>query len=452
MTGLVIQPRRIILFLIDAFLGIVSLYCAFLLRFDWEIPQSELALFFSLLPFVLIFRSVSYLYFGFYSRLWRYCGLEDMLQILKAVVTGSLLLIGAVFFYNRAIAVPRSIFLIDFGVLMFLIGGSRLAWRLWGEKQKQTTSQGKTGEMNILILGAGDTGSLLLNNLRKQLSHYVVRGFIDDDPKKLNTSLKGKKVLGSRHDIPRLVKVHEIKEILVAANNITSESLSEVVGICHESGVHCRMLVSVIDLATNEIHISRIKNIEISDLLGRSPVSLDVSAIKKMVHGKRVLVTGAAGSIGSELCQQLLEFEPATLVMLDRGENYLYELGVVLDGKTKGTELIFLFGCVTNREKMESIFLQYQPQLVFHAAAHKHVPLMEINADEAVKNNVHGTKVIADLCDEFSVEKFVLVSTDKVVNPTSVMGMTKKIAEQYVRHINEKSKTRFMAVRFGNVL
>ncbi|MFQ5443841.1 MAG: polysaccharide biosynthesis protein, partial [Nitrospinales bacterium] len=418
--GIRYSPRMLFIFLFDNIIGFFTLYLAFLLRYDWHIPQNELDHYASLVPFVLICRSISYLYYSFYTRLWEYTSLEDLIQIIKAVMVGSFLLLFSIFIYNRAITIPRSIMVIDMVLLITMLGGSRMAWRLWNEKSKQRSGNEQESGIKVLILGAGSTGALLIKNLKIMSPHYFVGGFIDDDPRKLGTILMGVQVLGGRHKIPELVKKLGIKEVLIALNKISSDSLSEIVDICNKSVVKYKMAASVIDMATNEVHISKVKKIEISDLLGREPVSLDITAIKKMIYQKRVLVTGAGGSIGSELCLQILEYEPATLTMLDRGENYLYELGMALNPQKKNTNTQYLFGSITNKEKMNSVFSQCRPQLVFHAAAHKHVPLMEENVDEAVINNVYGTKITADTSDKFGVERFVMVSTDKVVRPVSV--------------------------------
>ena len=336
-----------------------------------------------------------------------------------------------------------------------MLGGSRIGWRMWNERQKQTLIKKESG-IRTLIFGAGDTGALLLKNLRSKFPHFTVCGFIDDNPDTKNKALMGVRVLGNRSDIPALVSDLEIKEILIAMKNISSESLSEIVEICSKSVVKFKIVSSVADTSTNELHLSKIRKMEISDLLGRDSVSLDWSAIKSMIFGKRVLVTGAGGSIGSELCSQILEFQPSELIMVDRGENYLYELNIALNSANNQdgvkTKKHYKFCSITNRKKMDSIFSQYRPQLVFHAAANKHVPLMEENVDEAVVNNIYGTKITVDISDKYEVERFVMVSTDKVIRPTSVMGATKKIAEKYVEYMNGKSKTKFVTVRFGNVL
>ena len=262
----------------------------------------------------------------------------------------------------------------------------------------------------------------------------------------------GIRVLGHQHDIPTLSQIHGIKEVLVAVPTISSKNLNEVVNICNQIGIRYKIISSVLDLSTQEIHISKLKNIEINDLLDREQVSLDINSIKEMIKGKKVLVTGAGGSIGSELCSHILEHSPEALIMLDRGENYLYELKMSLSFAETEAQTYYYFGSITNTKKMESIFSKHRPHLVFHAAAHKHVPLMEENIDEAIINNIQGTQVTAQMAKKFEVEKFVLVSTDKVVQPKSIMGMTKKVAEILIQLMSQKSKTQFMVVRFGNVL
>jgi len=259
--------------------------------------------------------------------------------------------------------------------------------------------------------------------------------------------------LGHSDSLVRWVQELGIRQVYIAANNIKGSSLNRVIGLCRQVRVPCRRVASVTDLVTHEIHASRARDIEIVDLLNRDPVYLDMTSISGLLKGKRILVTGAGGSIGSELCRQILDFEPASMVMVEKGENPLHDLTTLIRPRKKpGTATHFIFGCVTNREKMESVFYQFQPEIVFHAAAHKHVPLMEDNADEAVINNIQGTRVTADLSHQLGVETFVMVSTDKVVRPTSVMGMTKKLAENYIQWIGRRSSTRFLTVRFGNVL
>lgn len=451
-----ISPQGAVFFISDSLLGFLSFYLAYFLRYEWAIPTKELDVIIYFLPFIFVARALAGFFYRFYSRFWEYSSLGDLILIIKGTALGSLFFIGAIFLHsNPPILLPRSVLIIDFVFLIAMAGGSRLGWRIWKERQKQKPLRKELG-IRTLIFGAGDTGALLLKNLRSKFPHFTVCGFVDDNAKIKNKTLMGIQVLGNRNDIPSLVSLLEIKEILIAVKSLSSESLGEILEICAKSVVKFKIVSSAVDISTNEVHLSKIRKMEISDLLGRDLVSLDWSAIKSMICGKRILVTGAGGSIGSELCNQILEFQPAELIMVDRGENYLYELNVALNSgnnlESSKTKMHYKFCSITNREKMDSIFSQYCPQLVFHAAAHKHVPLMEQNVDEAVINNILGTKLTVDASDKYGVERFVMVSTDKVIRPTSVMGMTKKIAEKYVEFMNSKSKTKFMTVRFGNVL
>jgi FlaA1/EpsC-like NDP-sugar epimerase len=444
--------RRIVLFAFDTIAGCFSFYLAYYLRFEGDIPREALAAFFSLIPLVLFSRAVAYYYFGFYTRFWKYSSLEDLIHILKAVATGTLLILFIAFLYHRALLIPRSVIIIDMMLLTMMLGGSRLAWRMYRERFLQTKMADDVHHLKALILGAGDAGAHLLRYIKRFAPQYQVRGFIDNDPAKLNISLSGVRVLGNRHSIPKLVQELKIKEILISTNTILPECLEEVIDICNQCGVKYKIATSITDLSTKEAHISKIRNIDIRDLLGRDPVSLDLTSLKSLMKGKRVLVTGAGGSIGSELCRQILEYSPSSLVMVDRCENYLHELQATLSLSHSDTLLSFIFSSITNQEKIRTLFIKHQPQLVFHAAAHKHVPLMEDNPDEATINNIIGTRVVAEASEKFGIEKFILVSTDKVVKPSSVMGMTKHIAEKFIQHIGRNSNTHFMIVRFGNVL
>jgi FlaA1/EpsC-like NDP-sugar epimerase len=445
------------LFCLDLVIGFVSMYLAFLLRFDLDIPNDKLAIYFYILPHVFVFRSISHFYFKIYSRLWEYANLHDFLKIFYSNAIGSFLIgfsIWSNFANQEFIKVPLAILAMDLMLITAFQTGARVSWKSWRsyKKAQKKRQSPRAFSTNVFILGAGDIGALLLENLKTHGSNYNVVGFIDDDKEKLNNMLHGVKVLGSRHQIHELSKKYNAKEVFIAVNSISPEDISEIIDLCKKCRVRHKMVYAFIDIATNELHISKIRNIEISDLLRREPVSIDLAAIKKLVEDKVILITGAAGSIGSELCQQLLEFNPKSLIMIDRGENYLHNLSVLLEPDLGNTQAHYIFGSITNFNKMENVFVEHRPHLVIHAAANKHVPLMEINLDEAVINNIYGTKIIASLSHQYEVEDFIFVSTDKVVKPSSVMGMTKRIAEQYIRFIQEKSKSKFSIVRFGNVL
>ena len=444
--------RRFALFLFDLTLAGISFYLAYWLRYEGTIPPDILASYWGLIPLVLVCRTVTYFYFGFYTRFWKYSSLEDLIQILKAVAVGTLLILFASFLYNRSFLIPRSVIIMDMILLIVMLGGSRLGWRVVRERLLRQNNAKEDHHLPVLILGAGDTGVHLLRYIQSFAPHYKVRGFLDDDLKKLNNSLSGVTVLGNRHNIPGLTEEMGIKELLIAINTLSTESLGEIIDICTRCRVNYKIVSSITDMSTKEVHISKIKNIDIQDLLSRDQVSLDLASLRSLMKNKRVLVTGAGGSIGSELCRQILEYRPSSLVMIDRCENYLHELKSSLPLDQRDTRLHFVFSSITNTTKLEAVFSKHRPQLVFHAAAHKHVPLMEDNPDEAVITNVMGTRMVAEASEKFSVEKFILVSTDKVVRPSSVMGMTKRVAEKFIQHIGKNSRTHFIVVRFGNVL
>ena len=452
MASFFTRPRKLLLLFIDITLCTLSIFVSHLLRWGGNIPENYIDLHFKFLFPFLIIRAAVFIGFKFYSRFWEYSTIEDLIQIIKAVILGSVLAIFFIFIYDRSLELPRSVMFIDILLLIIMLGGSRLSWRLWRERKRRLENNINPKSIHTLILGAGNTGAQLVTYLRRFAPNYSIIGFIDNDPKKLNQYLLGIRVLGHQHDIPTLSQIHGIKEVLVAVPTISSKNLNEVVNICNQIGIRYKIISSVLDLSTQEIHISKLKNIEINDLLDREQVSLDINSIKEMIKGKKVLVTGAGGSIGSELCSHILEHSPEALIMLDRGENYLYELKMSLSFAETEAQTYYYFGSITNTKKMESIFSKHRPHLVFHAAAHKHVPLMEENIDEAIINNIQGTQVTAQMAKKFEVEKFVLVSTDKVVQPKSIMGMTKKVAEILIQLMSQKSKTQFMVVRFGNVL
>lgn len=442
----------VILFLVDIVFTALSLFVAFYLRFDGSIPLERMEMFYKVLPLICFARAISYLACGFYARLWEHASLHDLWQIVKAVVLGSGLFVVGLFFYGKLFYVPRSVLVIDGVLLIFILGGSRLCWRFWKEiKKKKSLSEGK-GPVRVMILGAGFYGAGLLKQIRNFQVEYSVVGFIDDDPRKLNKKIMGVKIIGVRKDIPKLAAKLNIKTILVAVGNISSEDLREINDLCKQGGLNCRVVESVVNISTNELYIKSLKNIQINDLLGRSSISIDMSMIRTMIKGKRVLVTGAGGSIGSELCSYILEYGPSSLVMLDQVENNLYDLELTLGPKQNEGVLHYVLGSIRDKKKMRSVFETHRPQLVFHAAAHKHVPLMESNIIEAFSNNIFGTKLIAEMSEEWKVEKFVLISTDKAVAPSNIMGMTKKIAENFIRFLAQQSSSHFIIVRFGNVL
>ena len=329
-----ISTRRYVLYIIDIIISFSAIYFAYLLRWDGNLSSDTVHTLLNLFPFVFVCRSMSFFYYGFYSRFWEYSSLEDLLLIGKSVIAGSFLIIFTTFIYNRSFLIPRSIIIIDILLLIIFLGGTRVIWRLWREQQK-STGEKDSDKIKVLILGAGETGAQLLKYIRQFSPNYLVVGFIDENPKLLDQSIMGVRVLGTHTDISHLTQLLSVKEILVASRSIPSEKLGGLLKICKTAGVNHKIITSVMDRSTQEIHISKIKNIDINDLLGRDFVSLDLSSIKVLIQGKKVLVTGAGGSIGSELCSYILGYEPESLIMIDYCENYLYELKMTLSQRIK---------------------------------------------------------------------------------------------------------------------
>jgi FlaA1/EpsC-like NDP-sugar epimerase/lipopolysaccharide/colanic/teichoic acid biosynthesis glycosyltransferase len=303
---------------------------------------------------------------------------------------------------------------------------------------------------NVLIVGTGDAGELILNELHKNpgLECNVI-GFVDNDPKKFSSKINGVSVLGRIYDIPELSIKNRIDEVIIARPDLSAKGLRAIIQFCKKGNVRYKLVSAVEDLSSGRVNISSIKNVDVADLLGRQPVKLDISSIDKFIKGKRILITGAGGSIGSELCRQIIPFQPDTLILIDKNENYLHEVETEFCDFPNAN---FYLCDVIDERYMNMIFKRHQPEIVFHTAAYKHVPMMERHKEKAVINNVYGTKIIADLSDKFGAAEFVLVSTDKAVKPVSVMGATKRVAELYIQGLSSISKTRFITVRFGNVL
>jgi len=307
---------------------------------------------------------------------------------------------------------------------------------------------------NLLIVGAGDVGELLARDLNKNGQPYRVVAFIDDNPAKVGTTIHGIKVYGQREDIPNVARMLRVDEILIAVNRISPQEMRSILGYCEKAKVKHRVVPAVSDLVSGKIHLAKIRDVDVSDLLGRQPLRLDLAAIEEFISGKRILITGAGGSIGSELSLQVASHRPSEMLLLDRNENYLFELQTELgeNERCDVTKARFVIADITDLAKMEKLFADFRPQIVFHAAAQKHVPLSEHNADEAVRNNILGTKIMSLTANRYLTDHFVLVSSDKAVNPTSVMGATKRIAELFLQSLAEYSSTSYITVRFGNVL
>lgn len=429
----------------------LSLYIAFLLRFEGTIPEQFLSTWWIMALFITAIRILFFMVFGLYRSLWRYSSLPELYQIVKAV-TFSTVAIWAIIIPFPFLMIPRSIGVMTWFLNIVILSSIRLSFRL--QHEVIVKSFPSKNMQRVLIIGAGNAGAMIAREMKQNPSAGLLPiAFLDDSRDKLRHSLHGLPVVGDIANIKSVVLEYRPDEILIAIPSASKSRMREIVTSISETGLPIRTLPNLLDLAGLKVSIHQIREVKIEDLLGREPVQVDLESIADYLNGERVLVTGAGGSIGSELCRQIAEFNPAVLLLLGRGENSIYEIDQELS-YLNGTKIckIPIIADIRDRNKMEQVFEAYRPTVVFHAAAHKHVPLMEDAPDEAVKNNVFGTKNVAELADRYGVKRFVMISTDKAVNPTSVMGATKRIAEIIVQKLARTSRTKFCAVRFGNVL
>ncbi|WP_183354171.1 polysaccharide biosynthesis protein [Geomonas silvestris] len=444
------HARRILVFVLDVALIALALVGAFLLRFDFVIPPDQLRNLAQGFAVVLLVKPALFAASGMYRSIWRYASLQDGYQIFKVVTVSSLAASFLLVLLRGPFALPRSIYFLDWFLLFAVVAGSRLVWRIYRETRViPSLRKGK----RTLIIGAGDAGNLLLREIRKQTSSpYNVVGFVDDDPGKRGLRLSGVRVLGGTNRLRALVRIHRIEEVIFAIPSGDGALMRRVIASCQRARARFKTLPAITAIIDGKVSVSQIKDVEIEDLLGRDPVVLDQSAIRNYLTDKKVLVTGAAGSIGSEICRQVALFKPAKLILFDHAETPLFYIEKELAAANPDLRIIPVVGDVKNQDKVATLFDDFYPEVVFHAAAYKHVAMMEYNPAEAVLNNVLGSKVVADAAHKYKVRNFVMVSTDKAVNPTNIMGATKRSAEIYVQGLAALSKTKFTTVRFGNVL
>jgi len=442
-----VDNRRPFIVLLHLGLAALSSYIAIWLRFDGDIAGPNWDVWVRVLPLLLVARALAFGWFRLYQGLWLYTSVSDLRNIVGAVLVSSGLLYPLVHWGLGLTAYPRSVFLIDAGVLVFLLAGVRLTRRLVTEWRQPS------GERRVLIYGAGDAGELIVREMRATPRHlYEPVGFIDDDPTKTGLRIHGVQVLGTRDDLSTLMATVKPAEVLVAIPRADPAVFRQVVGALDRYHVPIKTLPSLREILDDKVEVSQIRNVLVEDLLSRGPANIDPTPVRTFLAGRRILVTGAGGSIGTELCSQVAAFAPTTLVLFDHAENGLFHLTNTLAdrGHTQGIHAVV--GDVTDRARVEQILEQHRIEIVFHAAAHKHVPLMEDNVCETVKNNVTGTRIMAEAAERFGVDRFVLISTDKAVNATSVMGATKRVGELLLQAKRAGSGTTFLTVRFGNVL
>ncbi|MFN8060152.1 MAG: polysaccharide biosynthesis protein [Vicinamibacterales bacterium] len=442
-----LKYRRSLVVALHLALIVFTNYCAFWLRFDGVIPSNDFALFLRYLPALVLIRGFTFVPFRLYEGLWRYTGIWDLRNILGGVAGSSLVFFVLVYVVLGVAGYPRSIYLIDAILLVCTMGGVRLARRVYAELVRTPR------EKRVLIYGAGDAGEMVVRDmLRHPDSHYEPVGFLDDNPSKVGRRIHGVPVLGGRADLAHVIATKRPSEILVALPGASKTAVRNVVSALESFKIPITTLPDLNDIMKGRVTVQQIRTLQIEDLLERSPVGIDLEPLQALIRNRCVMVTGAGGSIGSELCRQIAALAPSTLVLFERYENSLYQIANDIHDRYPDVDARPVIADITDTDRVDAVLAAYRPSLMFHAAAHKHVPLMELNPCEAIKNNVLGTRTLAELAIVHGVERFVLVSSDKAVNPSSVMGATKRVAELVTRALNDERYTRFITVRFGNVL
>jgi len=418
-----------------------------------------------------IYFSISYIIFAIlfklYKRLWRYISINDLFLIAGTVTTA---VISSLLYLNFVIKsyIPWSVKTLTWFFSLAFIGGSKLIWRLYCEKKSGLKVVGE----KVLIVGAGDAGEVISREIMKRCDLGTLIGFVDDDKEKIGKSIHGRKVFGSVKDINDILEKEQINTVIIAIPTASGKQIKRIVNNIKNKKVKIKTLPGLYELVDGKVSVSRISNIKIEDLLGREPVDLNLEEISGYLEGKRVMVTGGGGSIGGELARQICRFGPKSLILLDHSENGLFHINLELEGRWTGVgeeagadmEIVPVVADIRDRDKMNRIFKKYKPEVVFHSAAHKHVPMMEYHPDEAVMNNIIGTKNVGEMAEKYGAERVVMISTDKAINPSSVMGASKRVAEMLARDMGSrkteaeermtesKNKTKFVSVRFGNVL
>ena len=439
-----------LLLIVDVITIIGVALISLLIRFDGYITSHYLHQMIDALPIMVISYIVMLLSMHLYTRIWRYAGMREMVAVLIATTLGAGLFYTGMYVFDKSL--PRSIYLISWILSTGVIGIGRMVLHYiamrYGGKQSTDADM-----VNTLIIGAGDAGATIAREIERyhKRSRKVI-GFIDDDESKFNRLMGGVRILGNRHDIPSIVKENKVKEIIIAMPSVTRNEIRNIMEICSPLKCKVNTLPGMYQLLDDEVLVSHLHPVSMEDLLERDEVRLDMDVVEHYIRDKVVLVTGAGGSIGSEICRQIMRVGPKQLLLLGHGENSIYLINQELKNIYKDGPIIPIIADIRDKQQLDQIFTQYNPQVVFHAAAHKHVPLMEIQPMAAVLNNIYGTRNVADVAGRHGVERFVMISTDKAVNPTSVMGATKRVAEKVIISMNDTYDTKYITVRFGNVL
>ena len=461
-SPILLKFRKLLILCAHLFCFALSLLLSFLLLNNMQFSSTWL---FEQYPKLLVLVIIIKLpVFGLskqYRGWWRYVSISDLIDIAAASLISTVAIVVSWFIFvtwlfrqerimENLMDISQAIFIADMFLTFMLLGGLRMAIRLYYEEFRAVES---SRLKRFLIVGAGNAGEALLREIhRMAVTQYEVVGFVDDAPMKKGINIHGVPILGTVNELAKICADNDIEEIAIAMPSATHKQLRRVIQVCQGIKIRFRTVPSITDIASGKFRVSQIRDVDINDLLGRDVVQLDLDLIEAFATNKIILVTGAGGSIGSEMCRQLCNFKPKLLLLVEQAENPLFYIERELKARFPNIPLKSIICDITDKERVEQIFEQYRPQVVIHAAAHKHVPLMELNPGEAVKNNIIGSKIIADAADRFCCSNCVMISTDKAVNPTSIMGSTKRISEMYIQNLSLTSKTNFVTVRFGNVL
>ena len=464
MKKLRIHKNFLLVLLTDAILLAAALYFSFLVRFDFDIPAPFMTLYFQLLLPIIITKVICFYFFDLYRGMWRYTSIADLLNIIKASALSALLIIAFIFLRFRFIGYPRSVFLIDLNLTILLVGAFRLGVRLYYEyvsygNLNQSLYLSLKGifknknilAKNLLIIGAGDGGEKIYREIRDNARlQYRVVGFLDDDTDKVGRKIHGIPVLGQVNELTLAVANTKAEEALIAIPSANSQQMRRIVELCKKSEIPFRTIPGYGELINGKVTINSIREVAYRDLLGRELVELEMERIGAYIENQNVMVTGAGGSIGSELCRQICRFRPAKIILVERAESPLYAIELDLKREFKNIVLVPVLADIQDKRQIEKAFKTNVPQIVFHAAAYKHVPMLELQPWKAIDNNVIGTKNLVEIAATNKVQRFVFVSTDKAVRPTNVMGASKRVAEMMIQNQNACGplNTKFMIVRF----
>ncbi|RCW77377.1 polysaccharide biosynthesis protein [Saliterribacillus persicus] len=442
--------RLLLLIALDSVIVTTAIFIAAWIAYPTTNVTGLDAIFIASLSLLFFHHLFAFIY-KLYNKVWAYASVGELVAIVKAI-TFSVISAGIVQYVVNDFTIYRRALIVTWMLHILLIGGSRFIWRIFRDRYINDTENSK----RTLIVGAGSAGAMIARQLKNEQQNNELNAvaFADDDLNKQKMQIYNLPVAGTTKDIPEIVTQFEIDHVVIAIPSLSNGDLTEIVATCNKTNAKVQMVPKIEDIVSGKVSVNTLKNVDVEDVLGRDPVELDINTISEYVTGNTVMITGAGGSIGSEICRQLMRFTPSRILLVGHGEFSIYTIDMELRDMYKETniEIIPIIGDVQDRERIFEIVETYHPRIIYHAAAHKHVPLMEYNPHEAVKNNIIGTRNVAEAADAYGVHTFVLVSTDKAVNPTNVMGATKRIAEMVVQDLAKHSTTKFVAVRFGNVL